>query len=472
MSSRIEEKSLKILIFADHLTSWNGGTDWLKSKLQAILLKKQHKFYLLLKTENKQRFKSFDEFRGKIEFVNYKDIKETLSIISPDVMLFADISMYKYGIPLVSYSYDCQHLYYPEFFSEQVIKARNKHFIYLSYYSDSIIVASKDAKNDLINYYFTYEKKIFNLPFSGTYNEEYFKDNSEFLKTYKLPEKFFLVSSQFWKHKSQLTVVKAVNILKEKNINVVFTGKMEDSRGNEHIKEINEYVKSNKLSNKCVFLGFIPKKDQIEIMKKAQALIQPSLYEGGPGAGGINEAIVLNKKIIVSNIKINKELPKSSMINYFKVNDEKDLAQKMFKVWKEKAPAVEKDKAHDLYEKRIRLVSNTIYEAIDNAILNKNKKIPRKINNNIEKSAIFYDFFEGRQNMINNIEANGTNNEVTTRIYLFDLIPLIKIKKKGHLQTIYLFNFIKLYTIKKRNQTTKISLLGMPFFKWKKQSRQ
>mgnify|MGYP001373869249 CR=1 FL=1 len=55
-------------------------------------------------------------------------------------------------------------------------------------------------------------------------------------------------------------------------------------------------------------MGLVNKKTQIALLKNARALIQPSLFEGGPGGGSCRDAISLDLEIFASDIEINREL--------------------------------------------------------------------------------------------------------------------------------------------------------------------
>ena len=74
-------------------------------------------------------------------------------------------------------------------------------------------------------------------------------------------------------------------------------------------------------------LGNINKKYQVQLLKNSIALIQPSLFEGGPGAGAVNEAIAIDLPVIVSDIEIHKEI-KHNKIFYF--NTKNQLIKKLF----------------------------------------------------------------------------------------------------------------------------------------------
>lgn len=65
-------------------------------------------------------------------------------------------------------------------------------------------------------------------------------------------------------------------------------------------------------------------------------LIQPSLFEGGPGGFSVYEAIAMGKPILVSDIKVNKEIIyKKKLI--FKKKSAKDLSKKILYLSKMKS---------------------------------------------------------------------------------------------------------------------------------------
>ena len=71
------------------------------------------------------------------------------------------------------------------------------------------------------------------------------------------------------------------------------------------------------IKDRVQILGLIPKRDQIELLKHSCALIQPTLFEGGPGGGAVYEAFSLRVPAIVSDIPINRELPADDLHHFF-----------------------------------------------------------------------------------------------------------------------------------------------------------
>jgi glycosyltransferase involved in cell wall biosynthesis len=72
----------------------------------------------------------------------------------------------------------------------------------------------------------------------------------------------------------------------------------------------------------------IPKRDQIQIMKHACAVIQPALLEGGPGGGSVYDAVSLDVPAIISDIPVNREV-EGPAIEFFPAGQAAALADKM-----------------------------------------------------------------------------------------------------------------------------------------------
>jgi hypothetical protein len=63
-------------------------------------------------------------------------------------------------------------------------------------------------------------------------------------------------------------------------------------------------------------------------MNHAIALVQPTLFEGGPGGGAVYNAIAMGTRCIISDIPVNKEI-EDSTVTFFKAASPEDLCGKM-----------------------------------------------------------------------------------------------------------------------------------------------
>ena len=227
---------------------------------------------------------------------------------------------------------DFQHKYYPEFFEKKELIYRDRKF--KSYINNKygIVFSSKDSLKDFKKYYSSKKKNVYVVPFVS-YIEPIIRklsrdDEIRILKKYGLFEKkYTCIMNQFWQHKNHKIVFDAMEYLfanYDDDLHFVFTGKMEDYRKPEYIGEIKKIIDNPNISSKINMLGYISREDQIVIMKNALFVTQPSLFEGWGTV--VEDAKVLDKRIILSDIPIHKEQKNEKCI-LFNPYDAKELAK-------------------------------------------------------------------------------------------------------------------------------------------------
>lgn len=271
-------------------------------------------------------------------------------------------------IPYLTYWPDCQPKHYPEFFNDEAQRVRDERIEGLFATKKAMIINSTDAKKDMIQFYSPNPEQIFDLPFAPIIEFSKLIPRPELAAEYKIERRYFMVCNQFWIHKSIETVIEAASLAKKDglDIQIVFTGKMQEPRKPGYIDMLRQLVLDLGVSDMVRFLDYIPKDHQIELMKNSVAIIQPTLFEGGPGGGSIYDAISLGVRAIVSDIPINHELPLDlkNLVLFEKRNPE-DLLEKM-KIFLRQhhiPPSVE-----ELYQqskKNTELLSRRLYQAID-----------------------------------------------------------------------------------------------------------
>lgn len=357
----------RIAVWGAHL-SWDGGIDFLYYLVNALnAVKEEHnlKMFLVLPYDwvselkfftiaaqnalkagklpgfkkrniNDKIRKAFQNSEVEIVYYNYleSDLQRTLKKINAQV-LFPVIKKFNIdiSIPWVGYIPDLQHISLPHFFSEDEKLKRDKRYAALLACSKAVIVNSISVKKELKSHY-AVQNKVFNLSFCPPEPNPRIRDydSSALIAKYKLPKRYFIISNQFWKHKNHAVAFKALKLVLEskvyEGVELFCTGKMEDERFPEYIQELKDYIKDNALQQKIHLLGFISKEDQMALIDNAVALIQPTLFEGGPGGGAVYNAITLGVPCIVSDIDVNKEISGANML-FFEATSATDLAEKM-----------------------------------------------------------------------------------------------------------------------------------------------
>lgn len=223
---------------------------------------------------------------------------------------------------------DFQHIHLPEMFSENELSERNSEYLKTAQEADIIILSSEDAKKDFSNCFPEYKSKARVLHFVSYFSENLYsqtdKLDSKLKSKFNLPEKYFFLPNQFWKHKNHITVFKAVALLKKKgiNIHIVCTGNTKDYRNPEYFSYLTDFISKNNISENIHILGMVDYDELVYLMRYSIALLQPSLFEGWSST--IEEAKSIGKNCILSNLNVHiEQAPKDSI--YFDPLDAEKL---------------------------------------------------------------------------------------------------------------------------------------------------
>lgn len=231
------------------------------------------------------------------------------------------------GARVVAWYADLQHKHYPEFFSRKIIFHRNVRLHFMLRNATDLVVSSKAVKDDFAKFFKLRRELKFHIYHFTSINEDYQEIALSVLKEkYGVPEKYFMVSNQFHKHKNHKVLLEALVILKEHGVrkHLVVTGKFPDAQDSPHMTELHGLIEDNQLHDQISFLGIIPRSDQINLMQQTQAILQPSLFEGWSTV--IEDAISLQVPVIASNIPVNMEQLEEKSI-YFDPHDAEALAK-------------------------------------------------------------------------------------------------------------------------------------------------
>lgn len=231
-------------------------------------------------------------------------------------------------LPWIGYLPDFQHKYLPEFFSTKEIEERNKNFQYMLETASDIIVNAHSVKSDIEFFYPNHKAIIHVLPFSPFPQKSWLNDTIDARLKYEINKPYFMICNQFWRHKNHLIAFKAFAkyVQNGGDAILVCTGATDDYRFPEYYEEIQALIEKLDIASHIKILGHIPKMEQISLMKDTLAVIQPTLFEGGPGGGASYNAIALGVPVIVSDIKVNLEI-NCGNVTFFKSNDYISLAQ-------------------------------------------------------------------------------------------------------------------------------------------------
>jgi glycosyltransferase involved in cell wall biosynthesis len=234
--------------------------------------------------------------------------------------------------------FDLQYKYLTDFFTAEDIQCRDSWCSSVATNAGTIVLNSKAATADFHKFFPVSIGKTKVLCFKTVPISRWFEGDPVLVQQeYSLPERFFLISNQFWQHKNHLIVFKALELLKQKSIYpiVVCTGHIYDNRKPEHSDAILQAIHKSGLSQQVYLLGLIPKFDQVQLMRRSIAIIQPSLFEGWSTL--VEDARLLGKPIILSNLPVHIEQDPPNRA-FFDCDSPEDLARLMSEWWENLPP--------------------------------------------------------------------------------------------------------------------------------------
>jgi glycosyltransferase involved in cell wall biosynthesis len=236
--------------------------------------------------------------------------------------------------PWIGYLYDFQHRHLPHLFSDADRAARDVQFAAMAKSARHVLVNSRAVQSDCLRFLGVQGAKFVPLPFGAAPMPDWLADQPALVAKYNLPQRYFLVSNQFWTHKNHRLVFEALHILAQTpegaDVAVVCTGSIVDERDSSYFPSLQRYLRESGIADRVRILDYIPKRDQIEIMKRAMAVVQPTLFEGGPGGGAVYDAVSLGVPALLSDIPVNRELDAQGLpIRFFDPSNAAILAELM-----------------------------------------------------------------------------------------------------------------------------------------------
>lgn len=256
-------------------------------------------------------------------------------------------------IPWVGYIPDVQHRHLPDLFSARERAARDRRFRSVLDKAPVVMVNAADVANDLRHCYPGARAKIVALPFAACAEPDWFTGLDDIRARYGIEGDFFLCSNQLWKHKNHGVLLDAAMLARQRGtpVRFVLTGETRDYRHPDHVSHLLGRIAGLDLAGEVRVLGFLPKPDQIALMRAARGVVQPSLFEGSPGGGAIYNAIALGRPTIVSDLPVNREIA-HLVTHFFDPADPEDLLDKLLAV--QAADPVEIDQDRLLQESAAR----------------------------------------------------------------------------------------------------------------------
>lgn len=254
---------------------------------------------------------------------------------------------------------DFQEHYYPDFFNNEELKRRKESQKKISAENAVLVLSSRAAEKDFHKFYPEAVCKTKVVNFAVTHPEYKHLNISELKTKFNIKGNYFIAPNQFWVHKNHMIVLKAMLRFKElfSNVQMVFTGKEYDHRSPGHTEMLKAFVKDNGLSEYVLFLGFIDRAEQLQLMHHSLAVVQPSLFEGWSTV--VEDAKAVGKFVVASDLEVHREQLGTSAY-YFNPASEAQLVNCLERVVKEKPVPL-----HISYTENMRKFAESFMEVLN-----------------------------------------------------------------------------------------------------------
>jgi glycosyltransferase involved in cell wall biosynthesis len=320
--------------------SWHGGITYIEAlvkSLRQLPKQQQPRVYLIVDRIHADDLSAHlyfaDMIDGMIAVGNAPPLSTDRHIQTVHIDKYSELTNYidfifpvntdvMPGFCHASWIPDFQHRYLPELFQEDWAD-RDSAIKVVVEVARVIVLSSETAKRDLQKFYGDSGERVRVLPFHTAIPPAWLAMDAALTATrYGLASKYVICCNQFWQHKNHDTLLRAIAGTKSR-IDLVCTGATTDYRNKDWFSAIKGLIDELGLRSQVFLLGFIPRVDQIQLMRRAVAVVQPSLNEGWSTV--LEDARALGKPVLASDLAVHKEQAIPG-VEYFDPRDSDQLA--------------------------------------------------------------------------------------------------------------------------------------------------
>ena len=244
------------------------------------------------------------------------------------------------GTPYVFWLPDFQYMRRPDLMSDKLRGDLEQYFRGHVHAAAQIVLSSEDARSDFAKVYPEFLNRTHVVRFCSVPDEEWWSlDPVQVADRYNLPERFLIVCNQFTRHKNHLVLMQAIKLVVDSgvdDIHLVCTGSTFDHRQEDYVGQVTAYLNENGLANRVHILGLISRADQVALLRRSMAVVQPSSFEGWSTI--IEDAKTLGKPVLVSDLPVHHEQLGPSQPYYLSQDSPEEWAIAITAYWRQLTP--------------------------------------------------------------------------------------------------------------------------------------
>ncbi len=218
---------------------------------------------------------------------------------------------WRFPLPVVAWMPDFQHRYMPEMFGWRGRTRREIGFRAQVASGRTAMLSSETARRDAEAFYRGARGRTAVVRFAQAIDiAGIVAMRDELAARYEVPERFIFLPNQFWKHKNHLLVADALGEARRSGVldrvpPIFMSGRQDDARNPGGYATFQRRLAGYDVGDRARHLGLIPYADVVGLVAAADALLNPSLFEGWSTT--VEEAKALGTPLAVSDLAIHRE---------------------------------------------------------------------------------------------------------------------------------------------------------------------
>lgn len=213
---------------------------------------------------------------------------------------------WRFALPTVAWIPDFQHRHLPQMFSKYAYWRRELGLQTQIGFGRTIMLSSENARKNCEQFYPSSRGRTHVVQFAVLLDQAIMDGDPDEVRTrHGLPKNYIYLPNQFWKHKNHRLVIETLGQIKGQRVVIAATGQAMDPRHPGIYDQLRSLVRNKGLEESFRFLGMVPYRDVIALMRAASAVLNPSFLEGWSTT--VEEARALGVPLVLSDIPVHRE---------------------------------------------------------------------------------------------------------------------------------------------------------------------
>ncbi|MDE2626578.1 MAG: glycosyltransferase family 4 protein [Burkholderiales bacterium] len=230
--------------------------------------------------------------------------------------------------PAIAWIPDFQHRFLPHLFSRGGYWKRELGFRAQVFSGRQIMLSSEESREACQRFYPSTRSRAHVVHFAVPTAPPITRSEARAIaQSYGLHGRYVFMPNQFWQHKNHCLVIDALALLRNRghtDIVVAASGKQLDPRKPSHFAELMAHAETLGVRKQFRPLGLVPYSHLAPLMRAADALLNPSLFEGWSTT--VEEARAQGVPMILSDLAVHREQA-GNVARYFDRTSAASLAE-------------------------------------------------------------------------------------------------------------------------------------------------